>query len=487
MTACKKEYSKTTGWRYNDADNGGFENQPEFKGQETGPGLVLIEGGAFTMGRVEQDVMYDWNNVPRRVTLPSFYMDETEVANIDYREYLYWLNRVFVDYPEVYKQAVPDTLVWRRRLAYNEPYVDYYFRHPAYKDYPVVGVSWVQADRYCDWRTDRVNEQILVNKGILETNPNQINEENFNTEAFLAGQYEGLVKKLLPNPKDPGGAGRRPKMEDGILLPKYQLPTEAQWEYAAYALVENTVDERVFNRKIYPWNGHYLRNPDKEFIGQFMANFKRGRGDMMGVAGALNDAASITAPVDAYWPNDYGLYCMAGNVNEWVRDVYRDMTSRDVEDFRPFRGNIFKTQLRDEEGALAEKDSLGRIRWREVTVAESMDRWNYSRADNRNYLDGDYESNINTSGDWTDNINQDPAVTTPQMYRQGTGSGRQAVGMTSLITDESRVYKGGGWRDRPYWMVPANRRFLDQNKSRDDLGFRCAMIRVGSPRGNTGR
>jgi sulfatase modifying factor 1 len=85
--SCNKERSATTGWNVNDSKNGGFE-VPPFQGQETGPGLVFIQGGTFTMGRVEQDVRYDWDNIPRRATVSSFYMDETEVTNVDYREYL---------------------------------------------------------------------------------------------------------------------------------------------------------------------------------------------------------------------------------------------------------------------------------------------------------------------------------------------------------------------------------------------------------------
>src|ERR1035437_2690174 len=168
FTSCSKERSPVTGWAYNDPKNGGFEVMP-YEEQETGPGLILVEGGTFAMGRTEQDVLYDWDNIPRRVTVSSFYMDETEVKNLDWCEYLYWLRRVFgVDYPEVYKKALPDTLVWRDRLAYNEPLVELYLRHPAYRDYPVVGVSWLQATDYCAWRTDRVNEYILIREGILK-------------------------------------------------------------------------------------------------------------------------------------------------------------------------------------------------------------------------------------------------------------------------------------------------------------------------------
>ncbi|MCW8939856.1 MAG: SUMF1/EgtB/PvdO family nonheme iron enzyme, partial [Flavobacteriales bacterium] len=187
FTSCKHEQSSTTGWNYNDPRNGGFQKVPYLE-QETGPGLVLIEGGRFTMGRVEQEVNYDWNNIPRTVSISSFYMDETEVSNFAYLEYLYWLDRVFsLDYPEVYKKAVPDTLVWRSKLAYNEPYVEYYLRHPSYRDYPVVGVNWLQANDFCAWRTDRVNEIILIREGLFEHYPNQINEDNFNTEAYMLG------------------------------------------------------------------------------------------------------------------------------------------------------------------------------------------------------------------------------------------------------------------------------------------------------------
>lgn len=99
--------SATTGWAYNDYKNGGFEVMPYIE-QETGPGLVLIEGGTFVMGQVEQDVLYEYDNMPRRVTVSSFYMDEAEVSNIAYLEYLHWVKRVFgEDYPEVLKKQCP--------------------------------------------------------------------------------------------------------------------------------------------------------------------------------------------------------------------------------------------------------------------------------------------------------------------------------------------------------------------------------------------
>ncbi len=465
--------STTTGWEYNNPDNGGFEVKTMYE-EEPGPGLVAIEGGTFTMGQTEQDITYDWNNVPRRVTLASFYMDQTEVRNVDYREYLFWISRVFVDYPEVYTNALPDTLVWRSPLAYNEPYVEYYFRHPAYNEYPVVGVNWLQANDYCIWRTDRVNEFKLIQEGILEMDPNQIGRENFNTGAYLAGQYEGLVRENLPS-LDPNKESRRVTLEDGILLPKYRLPTEAEWEYAALALIGNTYDERLYERRLFPWDGHNVRNSEGKNQGVMMANFKRGRGDMMGTAGALNDNGAITVPVSSYWPNDFGLYCMAGNVNEWVLDVYRPLSYEDVNDFRPFRGNVFTSLVKNDDGSIAAKDSLGRLKTTPVSDEHAAERYNYKHADYINYRDGDLISRI----DYESQEDSRGVGSTGGMYAQDVEAGD----MSSLVSDKARVYKGGSWRDRVYWLNPGARRFLDQEQSRDDIGFRCAMIMVGSPTG----
>ncbi len=466
MVSCKKETSSTTGWGYNDPKNGGFEVN-SYQEQQTGPGLVFIEGGTFTMGQTQDDVMYEWNNQPRRVTVASFYMDEIEVRNLDYLEYLYWLNRVYsADYPGVYRKALPDTLVWRNKLAYNEPLVEYYFRHPAYRNYPVVGVTWIQAGDYCAWRTDRVNEMLLIKKGILAMDPAQKNEYNFNTEAYLAGQYVGSVDKPLEDLNPTGTGTRTVKMEDGIMLPKYRLPTEAEWEYAAFGLIGNTLYERVVEKKNYPWNGNYVRTSESRFYGSFMDNFKRGSGDYMGVAGNLNDGADIPAPCGSYFPNDYGLYNMGGNVSEWVLDVYRPLNSYYVAGLRPFRGNIFMTQVTDEDGFLAEKDSLGRMKYRQVTPAEAAHRKNYRSADVINYLDGDYESLINEE-DWK---NDPDSLSTDLMYEYG---------VASLITDRARVYKGASWKDPAYYLSPSTRRFLDEAEASDAIGFRCAMTRVG--------
>lgn len=455
QTACKKEKSSTTGWAYNDAEWGGFETY-DYAGQETGPGLVLVHGGNFTMGSAEQDVLYEHDNHERRVTVPTFYMDETEVSNLHYREYLHWLSRIFVDYPEVYVYALPDTNVWREKLAYNEPYVENYFRHPAYQNYPVVGVNWLQATDYCKWRSDRVNEMILIREGILVPDPNQMNEENFNTDAYLVNQFQGTAGKHELTSVSTG-ATRRVKMEDGIFLPDYRLPTEAEWEFAAMSNIGESDLENINNKRLYPWTGLTIRNDGggkgmKKYRGYIYGNLKRGRGDQAGIAGRMNDGATITTEVFSYWPNDNGLYNMAGNVSEWVMDVYRPLSFEDVNDFNSFRGNVYEKQLLDDDGLVELKDSLGRIQYVNVTEEENLARRNYKKADNIGYLDEEEYNQREQGYDY---------------------------GIATLVNNKARVFKGGSWNDRAYWMAPGTRRFLDEQQAKSTLGFRCAMHRVG--------
>lgn len=462
LSSCNmgKQKSRSTGWNYNDSKMGGFSVTPENE-QQIGPGLVLIEGGTFVIGNTQDNVFYDWNNTARQVTVTSFYMDQTEVRNLDYIEYLYWIHRIYgSDYPEVMKKALPDTLVWRNSMSYNEPMVETYLRHPSYREYPVVGVSWIQACDYALWRSDRVNENMLIESGILAFDPDQNKESNFSTDAYLAGQYTGIIAGGIKD-LDPRGDGtgiRSVKMEDGILLPKYRLPTEAEWEYAALGLIGNTDHELISDRRVYPWDDNGMRTQDKDYYGIFSANFKRSNGDYMGVAGDLNDGAAFPAPVTAYFPNDYGLFNMAGNVSEWVLDVYRPLSFEDVADHNPYRGNEFKTKT---------IDSLGNITYVPARSEEIASRKNYRDSYNLNYNDGDFKSTIQNN--WLD-ADIDLKSSSKQMYDYG---------VTTLISDKGRVYKGGSWADGPYFLSPSVRRFLDEDQASATIGFRCAMNKVG--------
>jgi len=468
-----KDFSSVTGWKYNDKNGTGFLVKNKYI-TEIPTGMVAIEGGSYTIGEKGEFITAPRDNKRRRITVSSFYMDQYEIRNVDWREYTNWMEVVFgKTAPKLVAKAKPNVTVWREELAYNEPYLENYFTHPAFDQYPVVGVTWEQAMDYCTWRTDRVNELALVRAGIIlppdftllknETNHDSIaNSFVFNTQKYLLqDSYQPKVGKTPK--KDLYGQNRKVDMADGILFSEYRLPTEAEWEFAAYA-IESNKSGLVSEGKIYPWSGNQVRNPTKKQLGRMEANFVRGRGDMMGTSGSLNDKATITAPVGSYFPNDFGLYDMAGNVNEWVLDVYRSTSYQDEAEYNSFRGNVYTTPVVASVDELGNKvyqvDSLGRIATK-VTVG----------GDVRDFKDGDPTSQYNFS----------LAVDSTGLANVKNMAKIDPTDVLSPnISDKTRVYKGGSWKDRVFWLNPSTRRYLDQDKSSNDIGFRCAMSMIGN-------
>nr|WP_079736490.1 gliding motility lipoprotein GldJ [Salegentibacter salegens] len=523
-----EDNSRATGWDIN-SDEGGFQYNTDYKEQETGPGLVFVEGGTFTMGQVQDDVMHDWNNTPTQQHVQSFYMDETEVTNMMYMEYLDWLKNVFPptqeNFRNIYNGAVPDTLVWRNRLGYNETMVNNYLRHPAYGNYPVVGVSWIQAVEFSKWRTDRVNELLLEEGGYTKEGARYTDVEagtTFNTETYLnapSQAYGGNTEisqggdesqDMIDNQNTDAegnalGGQTYVQRKDGILLPEYRLPTEVEWEYAASALV-GIRDYNVYRgRKKYPWDGQYTRSGDVKRQGDQLANFKQGAGDYGGIAGWSDDGADITAEVKSYEPNDFGLYDMAGNVAEWVADVYRPIVDDEFNDFNYYRGNVYTKHAINEDGSVKvvgldeiEFDTLstGRLVARSypgdiaqvpVTEEDTYMRTNYTDSDQRNFRDGDksssrYYQSFQEAEDDSQRMYNSPTYNVANTTdTTGTNTrGYDTADRTTLISDEVRVYKGGSWRDRAYWLDPAQRRYFPQDMATDYIGFRNAMSRVGS-------
>ncbi len=532
MTSCSKKSSsknssRATGWNVDSKK--GLSN----KKQEAGPGLIFVEGGTFTMGKVQDDVMHDWNNAATQQHVQSFYMDETEVTNFMYLEYLDWLKMVFPpseeNYKNIYEGASPDTLVWRNRLGYNETMTNNYLRHPSYAEYPVVGVNWIQAVEFSKWRTDRVNEAVLEKNGYLKkgAKTNEVSaESSFSTETYLnaptstfGGNEEIVLKggrgaKKVKAPKaDKDGNITEEKnvyaqRSSGLLLPEYRLPTEAEWEYAAAADVGQREYNTYKGQKKYPWSGGYTRSGKRQNRGDQLANFKQGNGDYGGIAGWSDDGADITNEVKKYPANDFGLYDMAGNVAEWVADVYRPIVDNEANDFNYFRGNLYTKNKIGADGKIeiVTKDNIrydtlsnGRIIARNlpgeiaqipVDEQETYLRQNFDKSNNINYRDGDKQSskyyNFGSSDSDDGKSKQNTTMYNSPRHNVTTDSLGKMVRRydtsnkrSTLINDQVRVYKGGSWRDRAYWLDPAQRRYFPQDMATDYIGFRCAMSRVG--------
>jgi gliding motility-associated lipoprotein GldK len=360
----------------------------KFRNNEVPYGMVYVPAGTFIMGQTDQDITFAQVSQNKQVTIQAFYMDETEITNSEYRQFVNWVRdsiavttylqdekfylqpkgkgatnttgKKYIDWKKVgdgssiwsgknaaanaskleamYYQGedrvfdrneldvrllkynfaamklreasnfrndkskkrsdfilrdtvaiYPDTLSWLSDFAYaqNEPMTQGYFSHPAFANYPVVGVSWRQARAFTVWRT-RFNESYRESRGIP-------------------------------------------------IRSEYALPTEAEFEYAARGGRVGTS---------YPWGGPYIRNAK----GCLMANFKPGRGNY------IDDGGTFTVNVRSYYPND------SGNVAEWTSSAYDESASTFVHDLNP----TFNYEARAEDPEVLKRKVVRGGSWKDI-------------------------------------------------------------------------------------------------------------------------
>lgn len=504
-TICESE---TTGWDYNDPKNGGFQKVP-FAEQETGPGLILIEGGTFDF-YLDQDSELISEVVKTEVR--SFYLDESEVSNGDWLQYMEWTNKVFDDeYMYLKLKLLPDTNVWHGQVDEAGFYSANYLRHPSYANYPVVGVSWVQASDYCLWRTDRVNEYILIREEIIKGDYEK-GGEPFTTQGYFSGQYDESDEKLLDLDPSNGGfdpmtgrfkskdmATRIVRMEDGILLPRYRLPTELEWEYVANSKTSSQkvckdLPFRKYNQKV-------AKVPfllEQEISNEYF----------------LDPATFPLAPIYSGCPNDYGIYNMAGNVSEWVdqQDIERNrnnlsfiFTNRKEVDYNisliytDFFGFKGKMNLSYADTIAADMIHMMMEELEAIVVLNRDKKFEEAQENIKYFIEFTYEDVIARSWDYydtswqqkidpfmqdfTDNITRYEIPSSVQYYYSDARYNKWYFdSIQGLGLSDSYIFKGMNWSDDH--LIPSSyRRKMDKDSASALVGFRCAMDRFGSPYG----
>ena len=514
-----------TGWTYNEPENSSFDIAPvkqkklRTKAASYFKDMLLIEGGTFIMGRTsgsatEIDTTLLEADIPRRVTVASFYLCSHEVTNAEYREFVNWVkdsialellaetdpsfylnkeskilnwNRKAEIYTEKNQEAIqemyisgnekyyrkkmfdtkrfnftynnglyrdsiciyPDTLCWITDLTYgySEPLVKSYFWHPAYNNYPVVGVSWNQANAYCHWRTERLNFAILESSNHIED-----------------------------------------------IYPSFRLPTEAEWEYAAIGPDENKKkksEESIISANIFPWKEKTLTDKKGNYYANFGPIIDRNRYWVKPFSEGIIDKNQkenyiYTSPIKSFLANEFKLYDMAGNVAEWVLDVPK-MNWEDDMGYRPFRGNVFSVIGSNDSAynAVINKDSSNIDQGRVISknapdVFEKDTLTSLFKVNSNDDLQAAMVKILRRKNYYDPASFPDTIIEKYKNWLMPKAVSEIHNAKVLELNEFPRIVKGGSWADGPVYMECGTQTVFSENKRTYRIGFRIAMMLVGS-------
>ncbi len=210
-------------------------------------------------------------------SIEPFYISKNPITNREYITYLCWIADVYRDCPKILLNAFPnldtkhiDSLINKgftpiqiRTLIESSYFTEHYLFSPKYLDYPVLGLTWSQSMNFLNWLSDRYNESIIIEKRILEVDHNQYCDYSFNTEAYLIGQYTGLINRLLWDTAS--NQPRSVKWKDRILIPSFRLPTKNEINIVQQEISTSLIEYSP-NKFLQYWTKYYLEIKKHQLI-----------------------------------------------------------------------------------------------------------------------------------------------------------------------------------------------------------------------------
>jgi formylglycine-generating enzyme len=358
----------------------GVQGRPKATGEADPFGMVFIPQGSYNMGGNDQDVAWAQTSVTKTVTVDPFWMDETEITNNEYRQFVFWVRDSImrkmlgdqlpddylisqdrdgnpIDPPminwetkidtrdEEVNQVLSDLYLNQQERFYNKKEID--TRKLMYEYFWIdLKQAAKKSNRY-NFDTKKYEGFIVNNQGekveikdrssfvirdVVNVYPDTLVwiadftysfNEPYTTMYFWHPSYDNYPVVGVSWKQATAFCIWRSMLLNASLraggnpgVHDYRLPLESEWEYAARGGLDNSM---------YPWGGYYTRNKD----GCFLANFKPLRGNY------ADDGGVTTVKVGTYQPNEYGLYDMAGNVSEWTSSAYDESSYMFTHDLNP--------------------------------------------------------------------------------------------------------------------------------------------------------